>query len=138
MKILPGTLFYTMASVKLYIGKLLISDSDRILEDYNDLDYELQKYGLTRNGLKVMHAKEDLSARRMTDTEGTKRYQIDEYRWPSPSDFGWCDKYWVVGNCLGAVQSSPGILEKKISDLEKIIQEVRQDIPDATLILASF
>ncbi len=100
----------------------------------NDLNSKLAKYELVTNldetGLG------NLTVRKLSDPIGESRYEMVQSH-GDPADF---DGYDI---CVGTVIANngygqPEVAEVNLSEIEKILAEVRMDIPDANLLVGSY
>ena len=100
--------------------------------DHNDLNRQLNQLGLVTNldnkGLG------SLSARRTTEP-GTVRYNLVQ----SYGDSADIEGYDVcVGKVIMENRDSEVIEVTELSELEKTLEEVKQDIPDAKVLVGSY
>jgi hypothetical protein len=99
--------------------------------DVTELNQQLAQYKLRTNSNDVCEG-----VRRLSDTQERSRYLIQQSR-GDPADFQGFDV--VVGKELGNNgYGGPDVVEKEISELEIALSEVREDIPDAKIIVSSY
>ncbi|MDP3640049.1 MAG: hypothetical protein Q8R53_02490 [Nanoarchaeota archaeon] len=102
--------------------------------DVADLNDQLAPYNLIsnldRDGLG------DLSARRLTEARNTSRYDMTQ----SVGDPADSQGYDVIVGKIIYINGygQPDVVEIELSELEIILKEVREDIPDAKLIAGSY
>ncbi len=102
--------------------------------DVNDLNDKLGLYKLISN--LDGDGAGDLSVRRLTESQGTFRYDITQST-GDPADTQGYDV--IVGKTIGTNgYNQPDVVEKELSELEIALNEVREDIPDAKLIAGSY
>lgn len=101
-------------------------------ESVSALNEQLKQYGLVSN--LESDGCGDFSVRRLSDTEHTCRYAMLQ----SHGDDADTDGYDL---CIGQEPGGPcsdDLLEVELSELEKVLAGVRQDIPDAKLLFGSY
>jgi hypothetical protein len=100
-------------------------------QDVTDLNQQLAPYNLKTNSDDVCEG-----VRRSSDAEGNFRYLIQQSH-GDPADFEGYDV--VVGKELGNNgYGQPDVVEVEPSQLEIALNEVKEDIPDAKLIVGSY
>ncbi len=103
-------------------------------EDVEDLNRQLSKYNLVSNlnnqGLG------NLSVRRVSDNVPNNRYSIVQ-SYGDSADF---DNYDVIVGKLVAKNCYGGqdVAEVELSELEKILDEVKKDIPDLRILVGCY
>lgn len=102
--------------------------------DVNELNQQLSRYNLISNLSR--DGSGDLSARRLTEPQGTSRYDMTQ----SVGDSADTNRYDViVGKTIGTNgYNQPDVVEKELSELEIALTEVRIDIPEAKIIAGSY
>ena len=100
----------------------------------DDLNDKLAPYNLISN-LDIEGAG-NLSVRRLTEAQDTFRYDMTQST-GDPADSQGYDV--IVGKIIGTNgYGQPNIVEKEFSELELVLNEVIEDIPDAKLIAGSY
>ena len=101
------------------------------VKDWAELEAALGKYGLATN----KNHGDNFTVRRLTNYQFiTARYRI-EHSFDDWADFEDGDGYDV---CIGKVIAYAKIVaETELSEIEKILCEVKEDIPDAKLLVFS-
>ena len=101
--------------------------------DVADLNNKLAQYQLVSN--LSTRGEGSFSARRIADPEGASRYNLTKSV-GDPADKQGYDV--VVGRTIGENgYEQEDIVEKEISELESVLDEVKIDIPDAKIIAGS-
>lgn len=102
--------------------------------DVADLNDQLAAYKLISN--LERDGAGNLSARRLTESQGTFRYDLTQSAGDPANTQGYDV---IVGKTIGTnVYGKHDVVEKELSELEIALNEVREDIPDAKLIAGSY
>lgn len=102
--------------------------------DVADLNDKLAPYKLISN--LDRDGAGNLSVRRLKEAQDTFRYDMTQST-GDPADSQGYDV--IVGKTIGTTgYGQPDVVEKELSELEIVLNEVREDIPDAKLIVGSY
>lgn len=103
-------------------------------KDVTDLNNQLALYNLICNI--DCFGECNYSVRRITEPQGTERYDIVQSKGNSQDVLGF---NVIIGKIIGTNgYDEPDIIEKELSDIAPALKEVKEDIPDAKIVSGSY